>query len=58
MPLSEVRDLLNRYDIEYLPVTDSQDIIQGFIEKHLGWLSLVFTVLLIGGFFAIKHFMH
>ena len=29
--------------------------IKRFIDKYFNWLALVFTVLLIGGFFAIKH---
>ena len=29
-----------------------------FIEKYLGWLTLAFTILLIGGFVAIRHFLH
>jgi membrane protein YqaA with SNARE-associated domain len=29
--------------------------IKAFIDKHLGWLTLVFMVLLIGGFVAIKY---
>ena len=33
MPISEVRATLNRYDIDYLPVTDKSDKIEGFIER-------------------------
>lgn len=29
--------------------------IQAFIEKNLGWLSIVFFILLIGGFVALKY---
>lgn len=29
---------------------------KNFIEKNLGWLSLVFFILLIGGFYLIKYF--
>lgn len=29
--------------------------IQSFIEKNLGWLSIVFFILLIGGFVALKY---
>lgn len=32
-PLSEVKEILNRYDIEYLPVIDQANKIQGFIER-------------------------
>ncbi len=29
--------------------------IKGFIDKHFNWLALLFTVLLIGGFLAVKY---
>jgi nitrate/nitrite transporter NarK len=29
--------------------------IKAFIEKHLGWLMVLFFVLLFGGFVAIKY---
>ena len=32
-PISEVKETLNRYDIEYLPVVDEHDKIAGFIES-------------------------
>ncbi|MFC1667152.1 cation:proton antiporter [Candidatus Omnitrophota bacterium] len=32
-PISEVRETLNRYDIEYLPVVDKDDRMEGFIER-------------------------
>jgi len=31
--MSEVKEILNRYDIEYLPIVDRQDLIEGFMEK-------------------------
>jgi membrane protein YqaA with SNARE-associated domain len=31
--------------------------IQIFIEKYLGWVTLAFLILLVGGFVAIKHLM-
>jgi len=31
--------------------------IRNFIDKYFNWLALIFTVLLIGGFWAIKHFL-
>lgn len=33
VPISEVRETLNKYDIEYLPVTDKSNKIEGFIER-------------------------
>ncbi len=30
--------------------------IKGFIEKHFNWLSLVFAVLLVGGFWAVHRY--
>lgn len=32
-PITEVKEALNKYEIEYLPVVDENDIIQGFIER-------------------------
>lgn len=32
-PVSEIRETLNRYDIEYLPVVDKDNKIQGLIER-------------------------
>ncbi len=31
--------------------------IRNFIDKHFNWLAIAFTVLLIGGFWIIKHFL-
>ncbi len=33
VPISEVRETLSKYDIEYLPVTDKSNKIEGFIER-------------------------
>ncbi|MFC1576356.1 CBS domain-containing protein, partial [Candidatus Omnitrophota bacterium] len=33
--VSEVKELLNRYAIEYLPVVDSGDKLKGFIERKM-----------------------
>ena len=33
--ISEVRELLNRYAIEYLPVVDSDNRLKGFIERRM-----------------------
>ena len=33
MPISEAKEILNRYDIEYLPVVDESNKIKGFIER-------------------------
>jgi len=32
-PISEVKEILNRYDIDYLPVVGEADKIEGFIER-------------------------
>lgn len=32
--------------------------IKGFIDRHLGWLSVLFVVLLIAGFVALKYVLH
>lgn len=32
--------------------------VRTFIEKYLGWLTIAFAILLVGGFVAIKHFLH
>ncbi|OGW74738.1 MAG: hypothetical protein A2Z72_08015 [Omnitrophica bacterium RBG_13_46_9] len=32
-PMSEVRDIINRYDLEYLPVVDENNKIKGCIER-------------------------
>jgi CIC family chloride channel protein len=32
-PISDVREILNRLDIEYLPVVNEEDKIEGFIER-------------------------
>ena len=32
-PIAEVKEILNRYDIEYLPVVDEANKIKGFIER-------------------------
>ena len=32
--------------------------VRGFIEKYLGWLTIAFVILLIGGFVIIKKFLH
>ena len=29
--------------------------VQGFIERNLGWLSLLFVALLLGGFLLLRH---
>ena len=34
-PISEVKEILNRYDIEYLPVVDDSNKLQGFIERKM-----------------------
>lgn len=31
--------------------------IKGFIDKHFNWLAIVFTILLIGSFFLVGHFV-
>ncbi|MFH0839733.1 MAG: cation:proton antiporter [Candidatus Omnitrophota bacterium] len=33
MPISEVKEILNRYDVEYLPVIDERNKIKGLIER-------------------------
>jgi len=32
-PMSEVKEILNKYNIDYLPVVHENDIIEGFIER-------------------------
>ncbi len=32
--------------------------IKAFIDKYLGWLTIAFVVLLIGGFFALNYMLH
>lgn len=32
--------------------------VRGFIEKYLNYLTIVFTILLIGGFWLVKHSLH
>jgi len=32
--------------------------VRGFIEKYLGWLTIAFAILLIGGFVIIKKLIH
>jgi hypothetical protein len=31
--------------------------IKSFIDKYFNWLAIAFTILLIGGFLAIKYFV-
>jgi len=32
--------------------------IKAFIDKYLGWLTIAFVILLIGGFFALEYVLH
>ena len=34
-PVSEVNEIFNRYNIEYIPVVDATDKLQGFIERKM-----------------------
>jgi membrane protein YqaA with SNARE-associated domain len=34
------------------------EAVRGFIDRYLGWLTIAFTVLLIGGFILIKKVVH
>jgi len=33
VPISEVKEILDKHDIEYLPVVDGSNKIEGFIER-------------------------
>ena len=32
--------------------------VRTFIEKYLGWLTIAFVILLVAGFFLVKHLLH
>lgn len=34
------------------------EAVRGFIDRYLGWLTVAFTILLIGGFILVKRFLH
>ena len=34
IPMSEVQEMLNRYNLEYLPVVSSEDEVVGFLERR------------------------